>query len=151
MDNPVPPKTARHARQHHDDEERSTPDRFVVAIISDLEASTTQDDQDDYSASESDNSRAVYAVDGDDASTFASMTPAQRLAMMQQILDEAPTDAVVGAEIVSWIDRLREAARNLDSALAEAEQPSLSEAARRATAADDDAAVRAAVANGAQT
>uniref|UniRef100_A0A0D9WQU6 Uncharacterized protein n=1 Tax=Leersia perrieri TaxID=77586 RepID=A0A0D9WQU6_9ORYZ len=151
MDYPVPPKMTRHARQYQDGEGRSTPDRFVGAIISDLEASTTQDDQDNYSASESDNSQAAYAMDRDDASTSASMTPAQRLATMQQTLDEAPTDAAAGAEIVSWTDRLREAARNLDSTLAEAEQPgqpSLSEAARRATAPDGDAAVGAVAANG---
>uniref|UniRef100_A0A0D9VCR0 Uncharacterized protein n=1 Tax=Leersia perrieri TaxID=77586 RepID=A0A0D9VCR0_9ORYZ len=101
MDYPVPPKTTRHSRQYQDGEERSTSDRFVEAIISDLEASTTQDDQDGYSASESDNSRAVYAVDEDDALAFASMTPAQQLATMQHILDEAPTDVAAGAEIVS--------------------------------------------------
>uniref|UniRef100_A0A0D9V618 Uncharacterized protein n=1 Tax=Leersia perrieri TaxID=77586 RepID=A0A0D9V618_9ORYZ len=152
MDYSVPPKTTRRTRQHQGGKERSTLDRFVGAIISDLEASTTRDDQDGYSASESDNSRAVYAVDRDDVSASASMTPAQRLATMQQILDEAPTEAATSAEIASWTNRLREAARNLDSALAEAEQPeqpSLSEAARRTIAADDDAAARAAAANGA--
>uniref|UniRef100_A0A0D9Y110 Uncharacterized protein n=1 Tax=Leersia perrieri TaxID=77586 RepID=A0A0D9Y110_9ORYZ len=77
MDYPVPPKMTRHARQYQDGEERSTPDRFVGAIISDLEASTTQEDQDGYLASESDNSRAIYVMDGDDASASASLTPAQ--------------------------------------------------------------------------
>uniref|UniRef100_A0A0D9XRE5 Uncharacterized protein n=1 Tax=Leersia perrieri TaxID=77586 RepID=A0A0D9XRE5_9ORYZ len=123
MDYPVPPKTTRRTRRHQGGKERFTPNRFVGAIISDLEASTTQDDQDGYSVSKSCNSRVVYAVDGDDASASASMTPAQRLATMQQILNEAPTDVAAGTEITSWTDRLREAARNLDSALVEAGQP----------------------------
>uniref|UniRef100_A0A0D9WYG4 Uncharacterized protein n=1 Tax=Leersia perrieri TaxID=77586 RepID=A0A0D9WYG4_9ORYZ len=150
MEYSVPPKTTRRTRQHQGGKERSTPDRFVGAIISDLEASTTRDDQDGYSASESDNSQAVYAVDGNDVSASALMTPTQRLATMQQILDESPTDAVASAEIASWTNRLREAARNLYSAVTEVkqpEQPSLSEAARRATTADGDATA----ANGPQT
>uniref|UniRef100_A0A0D9XS79 Uncharacterized protein n=1 Tax=Leersia perrieri TaxID=77586 RepID=A0A0D9XS79_9ORYZ len=101
MDYPVLPKTTRHTRRQQGGEERFTPDRFVEAIISDLEASTIRDDQDGYLASESCNSQAVYAMDGDDASASASMTPAQRLATMQQILNEAPTDATAGAEITS--------------------------------------------------
>uniref|UniRef100_A0A0D9WE25 Uncharacterized protein n=1 Tax=Leersia perrieri TaxID=77586 RepID=A0A0D9WE25_9ORYZ len=141
MGYPTPRKLVKHTRDHQDNKEALNPDRLVGAIISDLEASITPDGEDSYSASKPDNSRG-----NDTASTSA--TPAQRLAAMQQILDETLFNTAENPELVSWADQLRENARNLDSTFREAqteapEQPTESEVARRATAANAGAPAQA--------
>uniref|UniRef100_A0A0D9VX06 Uncharacterized protein n=1 Tax=Leersia perrieri TaxID=77586 RepID=A0A0D9VX06_9ORYZ len=83
MGYPTPWKLVKHTWDHQDNEQALNPDCLIGAIISDLEASITPDGEDSYSASEPNNFRAVYVVDGGNDTASTSATPAQRLAAMQ--------------------------------------------------------------------
>uniref|UniRef100_A0A0D9W3B9 Uncharacterized protein n=1 Tax=Leersia perrieri TaxID=77586 RepID=A0A0D9W3B9_9ORYZ len=93
MDYPISQKPVKRTRNHQDNEEEPDSDRLVGAIISNLEASITLDGEDSYSASEPDDSRAIYTVDGGNDTASTSATPMQRLAAIQQILNKTPFDA----------------------------------------------------------
>ena len=108
------PRSTRARRDTEKTEEEYSSDCFVGAIIFDEQESYTSDGDDGYSASESDNTRGVYAINDGKNTASTSGTPAQHLATMREILNETPFDAAANPEIAQWAERIRTMATNLD-------------------------------------